>query len=599
MGKIKKFVQAVRFSQATCKKNNVTVYFEILVSAIVLLLIPLIQNYFAKYIVTSITNRLEITLFIRSLVIWITSIWSLKVISRIVEYRYLKKNRLLRTGVMREINHLRMCVPFEFTLDSNYQKKLSLARTVMDRSVPCVAGIQNELITLFTNIISIIIYMTIITKLHWSILLVSLCVYCMELLINLHYIKLSRAFRDILLPLQRKIAYLAGRSGDFRSAKDVRVYNMSRWFSEKYDIFNNEKKQIINQREAKSHQNRLVNCFLMLFRNIVSYIILLLMFYIKEIDISEFVFYTSVMTTFTVVLSKLRDNIQMIYTNYLEVTDYNTFVNSSRYMPSSTYKNIELPKEIQTIEFNQVSYRYPGTEHDILKNINLLLSKNEKTGIVGLNGAGKTTLVLLMCGLLKPTEGRILINGNDISNYKLSEYANRVSALFQEINVLPDNVLNNIGLQKVYSEEEIKRIKNIMHECGLDHVRLEDTFINEIFDDAICLSGGEMQKLALARAIYKTSQVLILDEPTASLDPLSEQLLYQNYGKFSDNKISVFISHRLASTAFCDRIVMLEDGKIIESGNHLHLMNQNGKYRDLFETQREYYKKKLMEDNCW
>ena len=203
-----------------------------------------------------------------------------------------------------------------------------------------------------------------------------------------------------------------------------------------------------------------------------------------------------------------------------------------------------------------------------------------------------------MCGLLKPTKGEILLNGVDISNYEMNAYTNLFSAVFQDISVLPDSVLNNIGMQAEYTDEQVKKIEEITHECGLEKLNLKSKFIKEIFDDAICLSGGEMQKIALARAIFKTAQVLILDEPTASLDPLAEQQLYFNYGKFSKNKISMFISHRLASTTFCDNIVMLDHGTIIESGNHNQLMSQNGKYRDLFETQRKYYKKKSVEVDC-
>lgn len=288
-------------------------------------------------------------------------------------------------------------------------------------------------------------------------------------------------------------------------------------------------------------------------------------------------------------LSSLQGNIQAVYNNYLEVKDYIDFENCSNCV-NYVEKKLVLPEEIKTIEFVNVSYCYPGSD-EILSNINLLLRINKKIGLVGLNGAGKTTLVLLMCGLLKPTKGKILLNGVDISNYDMNDYTNLFSAVFQDISVLPDSVLNNIGMQTEYTDEQIEKIKNITLECGLEKIDLESKFINEIFDDAICLSGGEMQKMALARAVFKTAKVLILDEPTASLDPLAEQQLYLNYGRFSNNKISVFISHRLASTTFCDNIVMLDHGKIIESGDHSQLMSQNGKYKELFETQRKYYKR--------
>ena len=207
--------------------------------------------------------------------------------SRIAQYYYSKKNRYLRCDVVQRINHIRMSVPYEITLNHNYQKKLSIARSVMDRSVPCVVSIQNATITLFANIISICIYMSIISKLHWSILVLYVCLYLIELLINLKHIKFSQKFRDMLLPLQRKIAYLAGRSGDIRSAKDIRIYDMSKWFSQRYDNFNNEKVEIINQREAINHRNRVINRLLVLSRSVTSYIVLLSMFCGEKIDKSS------------------------------------------------------------------------------------------------------------------------------------------------------------------------------------------------------------------------------------------------------------------------------------------------------------------------
>lgn len=300
-------------------------------------------------------------------------------------------------------------------------------------------------------------------------------------------------------------------SGDIQTAKDIRVYNMSEWFSQKYMDLNNEKVEILDQKEKINHYNRVISAFLTLVRNAVSYIILLLMYCNGKIDISDFIFFIGVVATFSSVLSSLQGNIQAVYNNYLEVKDYIDFENCSNCV-NYVEKKLVLPEEIKTIEFVNVSYCYPGSD-EILSNINLLLRINKKIGLVGLNGAGKTTLVLLMCGLLKPTKGKILLNGVDISNYDMNDYTNLFSAVFQDISVLPDSVLNNIGMQTEYTDEQIEKIKNITLECGLEKIDLESKFINEIFDDAICLSGGEMQKMALARAVFKTAKVLILDEP--------------------------------------------------------------------------------------
>lgn len=596
MNKFKKYVNVFVYSYNACKKYGVIFLPMIIIISIVSLSLPLLQNYFAKYVATSITIKTDITSFLKTIFIWIICLLTMKIIIYIVNYYFSKNSRVLRHRIFQEINHIRMSVRYEITLDSDYQKKLSIARSVMDRNIPCVVGIQNSTITFLASVISLFIYTSIVTKLHWGVLVVYVSIYLIELLININHTKFVRDFRDRLIPLQRKIAYVAGRSGDIQTAKDIRVYNMSEWFSQKYMDLNNEKVEILDQREKINHYNRVISAFLTLVRNAVSYIILLLMYCNGKIDISDFIFFIGVVATFSSVLSSLQGNIQAVYNNYLEVKDYIDFENCSNCV-NYVEKKLVLPEEIKTIEFVNVSYCYPGSD-EILSNINLLLRINKKIGLVGLNGAGKTTLVLLMCGLLKPTKGKILLNGVDISNYDMNDYTNLFSAVFQDISVLPDSVLNNIGMQTEYTDEQIEKIKNITLECGLEKIDLESKFINEIFDDAICLSGGEMQKMALARAVFKTAKVLILDEPTASLDPLAEQQLYLNYGRFSNNKISVFISHRLASTTFCDNIVMLDHGKIIESGDHSQLMSQNGKYKELFETQRKYYKKKSMDDVC-
>ena len=597
MNKFKKYVNVFVYSYNTCKKYSEIFLPVIIIISIASLSLPLLQNYFAKYVVSSIALKTDMASFLKTIVIWTISLLAIKTIEYIANYYFTKKSRVLRNRIFQQINHIRMDVRYELTLDSDYQKKLSIARSVMDRNIPCVVGIQNSTITFIVDIISLFIYTSLITKLHWGILVIYVSIYAAELLINIRHTKFVRDFRDRLIPLQRKIAYVAGRSGDIKAAKDVRVYNMSKWFSHKYMDFGNEKAEIIDQREKINHRNRIKSAFLTLVRNIASYIFLLLMYCNGKIEISDFVFFIGVIATFSSVLSNLQGNIQNVYNNYLEVKDYIDFENCSNCV-TNTEKKLDLPKEINTIEFVNVSYCYPGSSYEILSNVDLLLRINEKTGLVGLNGAGKTTLVLLMCGLLKPTKGKILMNGVDISNYEMNAYTNLFSAVFQDISVLPDSVLNNIGMKTEYTDEQIKKIEEITLECGLEKINLKSKFIKEIFDDAICLSGGEMQKIALARAVFKTAQVLILDEPTASLDPLAEQQLYLNYGKFSENKISMFISHRLASTTFCDNIVMLDHGTIIENGNHNQLMRQNGKYKELFETQRKYYKKKLMEADC-
>ena len=226
--------------------------------------------------------------------------------------------------------------------------------------------------------------------------------------------------------------------------------------------------------------------------------------------------------------------------------------------------------------------------------MNLTIHPREKLAIVGLNGAGKTTLVKLICGLLSPSEGRVLLNGDDISDFNRNKYYELFSAVFQDFSILDVTIAEEIAQCK--DNIDYQRIK----EC-IDYAGLSDTIdklpkgLNthigrEVYLDGVLLSGGQMQRLMLARALYKNGPILLLDEPTAALDPLAESEIYQKYSDMANNKTSLFISHRLASTRFCDRIILIKDGGIKEEGSHEDLLKLNGEYAKLFEVQSRYYK---------
>lgn len=218
----------------------------------------------------------------------------------------------------------------------------------------------------------------------------------------------------------------------------------------------------------------------------------------------------------------------------------------------------------------------------------------EKLAIVGLNGAGKSTLVKLICGLYDPTEGEVLLNGVDIREYNRQEYYRLFSAVFQQFSVLEVTLAENVA----QTDENIdwKRMGDCIEKAGLtDKVEslpqhYETHIGRKVFEDGIELSGGETQRLMLARALYKGGSIIVLDEPTAALDPIAENDIYMKYNEMTEGCTSVYISHRLASTRFCDRIIFLGEGNILEEGTHEELMQKGGNYAELFEVQSKYYK---------
>ena len=252
------------------------------------------------------------------------------------------------------------------------------------------------------------------------------------------------------------------------------------------------------------------------------------------------------------------------------------------------------------LRLENVSFHYPGTERDILRHIDLTIHPGEKLAVVGLNGAGKTTMVMLLCGFYDPTEGRVLLNGQDIREFDRSAYYRLFSAVFQGFSILDTTIAECVA----QTTEHIDRVKvdHCLAQAGLTEAiakfpqGVDTHFGREVYLDGVQLSGGQTQRLMLARALYKDGPILVLDEPTAALDPIAENDIYQKYSDMTAGKTSVFISHRLASTRFCDRILFIADGGIAEEGTHKELLAKGGAYAELFAVQSRYYQEGGVQD---
>ena len=250
--------------------------------------------------------------------------------------------------------------------------------------------------------------------------------------------------------------------------------------------------------------------------------------------------------------------------------------------------------ETWELALKNVTFRYPGSEKAIFRGLNLTIRPGERLAVVGLNGAGKSTIVKLLCGYYDPDEGSVLLNGTDIREFNRQEYYGLFSAVFQEYSHLEVTVAENVA--QSMDEADRERVKTCLMQAGLWEAveklpKGADTPVGrEVYLDGVLFSGGQMQRLMLARALYKNGQILVLDEPTAALDPLAESEIYRKYRDMTAGKTSLFISHRLASTRFCDRIIFLQDGAVKEEGTHEELLALGGGYAELFEVQSRYYR---------
>jgi len=280
------------------------------------------------------------------------------------------------------------------------------------------------------------------------------------------------------------------------------------------------------------------------------------------------------------------------------VDDFRSFMDFDKKEENSrtvTSKVQPLPKfDFYEFTFENVSFSYPKAEKPALKNLSLTVKAGERLAVVGLNGAGKSTFIKLLLRLYEPSEGRILLNGTDIREYDKEEYYRIFGPVFQDVNLFAFPLAENVSM-KSPADTDKQRAKKCLEDAGLSEKLTElsqgvDTeILKVIHDDGVDLSGGEKQKLALARALYKDAPVVVLDEPTAALDALAEAKLYQDFDKLIGNKTAVYISHRLSSTQFCAHVAMFKDGEMIEYGTHESLLAQDGAYAEMFRIQARYY----------
>ena len=390
----------------------------------------------------------------------------------------------------------------------------------------------------------------------------------------------------------RELNYISDAASDFSAAKDVRVYGMDKWFSKLFSRAFSNRLNWYEQQDEWSFRHDLARVLMVYLSNFAAYACVIYMVVNGDIGVGDFVLYFNSISDFSWAVREVFDKASGF--NWL--SENISFSREYLDIVDKTNRGVgeKLPTGECEIEFKNVSYKYSSAEKPTINNISFKLNKGERLALVGLNGAGKTTLIKLMCGLYDPTEGEILLNGKPVNSYNRDEYFKIFSTVFQDICVLPVTIAENISCAET-GRYDLEKVYSCMKKAGIyekvmNLPKKENTkLVKSVFENATELSGGETQKLALARALYKDAPILLLDEPTAALDPIAEQKMYLNYADFSRGKSSVFISHRLASTRFCDRIILIENGTIAECGSHSELMAQGGKYAEFFELQSSYY----------
>lgn len=470
------------------------------------------------------------------------------------------------------------------------QKAMNATNNESDGVEGMIHSISDELISLT----SVLVGIGIIITLNPLLILVIFVLITIQFLF-MNYIQKKDKIEtwDKLAPFWRKIYYVEQKTQDFSYGKDIRLYNMNSWLKNKQqDLYKTKHEHIV---KSKNYwiANSTFALFINLIRSAIIYSWLIYSVIEKGMSIGNVLLYIGSIETFSSSLLNFFWKISQFKKQSLQVDDFRSFMDLENLENKDA---IPLPKfDKWTFTFENVSFKYPNQENYSLKNINLTIPSGEKLAIVGLNGAGKTTFVKLLLRLYDVTEGRILLNGVDVKNYQKDDYFKIFSPIFQDVQIFAFPLCENVSM----SEPEItdcKLAEDYLRSAGLGEKidslpkGVHTELLKVIEEDGIDLSGGEKQKLALARALYKNAPIVVLDEPTAALDALAEYHLYQNFNKMIGKKSAVYISHRLSSTRFCDKVAMFMNGNLVEYGTHESLLQKKGEYAHMFEVQAQYYK---------
>ena len=560
---------------------------------------PLLESYFSKVLIDrfekgiSFENACLLVAGFMGLILGIT------VFIRFLYSRYEARSYYLTLNYQRQYADFHFHTDFENTEKQDYLKAYGLVERDACQGNASVEYVGFDIGTFIKDIFGIVSCASLMAVVNPILFLIIMVVAVLSFFTTRMQSRYYEKNKDKWEKEERKKGYLENIFKDFDKAKDIKLYGMEGWLEKTVKDY---QKYILTWHMRCNRRGLLASILagLMSFiQNAATYMVLLALLINGKISVGDFVFFFTLVGTisgclqgvFTDVANLVSRSDKIAY--YREYFDYPSKLNHG--------EGVALPAEDEPIriELKNVSYRYAGAEEDTIKGINLTIEGGEKIALVGMNGAGKTTLVKLICGFYSPTEGEILVNGKNINEYNIDEYYSIISAVFQDIYVMALTICEFVASTDLTRSDMRERAKDALIQAGLWEkvASLEngmDTHLMKgVYEDGVDLSGGELQKLMLARAIYKDGRMLILDEPTAALDPIAENNLYLKYNELTQGKTSIYISHRFASTRFCDRIILLEDGVIKESGSHKELMDLNGRYAYMFDVQSKYYKEEM------
>ena len=559
----------------------------------ILAILPLLGLYLSKFVVETVETNAGIGSMVSYILVMSGMMLLLNIMNNKLSAKIQWNQFFIRFRYINMVNDKMMDADYENIEKPEVQTKQQKALdSVIGNNSP-TQEIINISVSFISSAIGLIAYSSLLFVFSPVIFIILFVI----TVANYYFLKLNRLWdyknRNNWVRIDRKLNYINNMSGNFEQAKDIRLYGMTGWFTSLFDTILRERKKWFVKSERMKYSVNIGSGILTFIRDGGAYGYLIYRMIAHNLPISEFVLYFGVIAGFSGLLMGIINSMNSLHATNLNFCDLRDFLD----MPDKFNRGVGIPIPSGTcaISFKNVCYRYAGSENYTLKNINFDINVGEKIAIVGLNGAGKTTLIKLLCGLYAPSTGEIFVDDRKVSEYNRDEYYKLFSVAFQDIHLLPVSIAKNIALCKESAIDYAKLTDKIKIAGLIEKVEMlpdgyHSILIKSVHENAIDLSGGEKQKLALSRALYKDGNIIVLDEPTAALDPIAENELYLKYNELTAGRTSIFISHRLSSTRFCDRILYIENGEIIEAGSHDELLLKNGRYAEIFNIQSHYYK---------
>ena len=507
------------------------------------------------------------------------------------EYLFIKFTNKLNNDISRKCLNM----DFERFNDSSFQDRILLINQMSQGN-----NFFTNITTVFETIsqaITLSGIIVIMTMLNIWLLLIVLIVIVLQSVLHIIKLRYNKQFQVDTIHEQRKLGYVSQLTKDTGAKKDVDMFRMSGFILNKIKSFQQNMLAFNRRRIKTDGVIELATYLLSVAFQLAAYVLMGIHAFTGRISIGDFTMGVASLINFMSASSFVATNVLNFNDSLFYIRKYKSFHKlKSKFDEKSTVTIDDIDLDHIEIEFRNVSFRYPNSTSFVLKNINLKISDKEKFAVVGYNGAGKTSFALLLTRMYDPTEGAIYLNGIDIREINYRDYLKIFSTVNQDFFLLPFSFLENVAQTENATSKEKEAITTLFYNNGMGE-RLERMYkglntpiTKTLFASGVDLSGGERQKVAIIRALYKDSPVLILDEPTAALDPAAEYEMYRRFAEMAEGKLTVYISHRIYSTRFCDKIAVFDKGEIKEYGTFEELMNLKGLYYDFYQTQAEFFK---------